>query len=223
VKSAIAVFAKAPAAGKVKTRLSPAVPEQVAAGIYEASLRDVVAMAEGFDSVQLAIFHEDDPESDRYFSDAFSGIMRRQQRGENLGDRLTAAFDEMFGTGVDRCVVIGADAPTLPPDRVSGALDQLGSSDAVVGPAADGGYYLIGVRRKAWLRARRMFESVPWSTERVLEVTLSRASEGGLGVAILPQWYDIDRPDDLRSARRDAAGRGRLGELLERLDLPFTR
>lgn len=129
----------------------------------------------------------------------------RRQRGADLGARMAGALEDAFGGGAGRALIVGTDHPTLPPERLDRAFRLLASTDLVLGPSDDGGYYAIGLRRSAWPAARRLFRDVPWSTERVLGVTRSRAEGLGLSRRELPPWYDVDRPEDLERLRRDAA------------------
>jgi uncharacterized protein len=111
--------------------------------------------------------------------------------------------------------IIGADAPTLPRSMLSHGLLATRDADVALGPALDGGYYLVAIRSEAWPRADRIFQEIPWSTERVLERTLERAREAGLEAAILEAWYDIDEYEDVIRAARDVAD-GALARLFAR-------
>jgi hypothetical protein len=121
------------------------------------------------------------------------------QAAGDLGRRLTASFEWAFGEGALRAVALGTDCLDLNADLLAEALDALASSDAVVGPAADGGYYLIGLARSLAPRLETVFGDVPWSTERVKEVTLERLRELKAGVRLLPELRDLDTPEDLQA------------------------
>jgi rSAM/selenodomain-associated transferase 1 len=112
------------------------------------------------------------------------------QAAGDLGDRQQRFFESARGLGFSRIVCVGADSPTLPIEYVERAFALLDSKDLVIGPALDGGYYLIGCE-SATLPA---FDAIPWSTARVLEETLNRAK--GLRLGLLPPWYDVDTLDD---------------------------
>lgn len=120
-------------------------------------------------------------------------------------------------------IVIGADSPTLPTDRISTAFDVLREAPAVLGPAEDGGYYLIGLERSVWPRASALFREIPWSTADVRTATVAAAGRVGISIHHLAPWYDIDRVEDLRRARADAAEPGRFGRVLECLAGRFDR
>ena len=209
----LAIFAKTPVPGRVKTRLSPPLTAAQAADVYAACLRDVVEQAQSISS-NVLIIREDEPGAHEYFTGAFPGTELATQSAGDLGARMQQALEPLLAGPADRVVIIGGDSPTLPGAHLREALDALRHVDVVVGPALDGGYYLIGIRRSAWPEASRLFEGIHWSTPTVLAETLQRIDKGGFSIRLLPEWYDIDRPADLERARRDAAGRGHLGRLL---------
>lgn len=115
------------------------------------------------------------------------------QRGIDLGARLEAAFTVLCGVPPRPALVIGADSPSLPPSLLENGLAELASSDVVLGPTVDGGYWAIGLRAPG----PGLLKGVPWSTTRTLEATRARALERGLRVALLPLWNDVDEPADL--------------------------
>ena len=126
------------------------------------------------------------------------------QQGDTLGDRMRNAFARLFAAGYSTVVMIGSDLPSLPTPHVAQAFQYLRDRpDAlVIGPASDGGYYLIGMRR---LRPA-LFTSIPWSTADVLSTTTSIAERCGLPVSFVPPWHDVDTVDDLRRVLRDLHG-----------------
>jgi rSAM/selenodomain-associated transferase 2/rSAM/selenodomain-associated transferase 1 len=126
------------------------------------------------------------------------------QHGDTLGDRMRNAFDGLFAAGYSSVVMIGSDLPSLPTSHVAQAFQSLRDRpDAlVIGPASDGGYYLIGMRR-LW---PALFTSIPWSTADVLSTTTSIAETCGLRVSLVAPWHDVDTVDDLRRVLRDPGG-----------------
>ena len=122
-----------------------------------------------------------------------AGVTTSIQSGPDLGARLTAAFVGLFQGGSDRAVVIGTDCPDLTPEALRRALGALAGSDLVLGPAHDGGYYLIGLRRPM----PALFLGIEWGSGRVLEETLSRARDMGLAAHMLEALGDLDTPADL--------------------------
>jgi hypothetical protein len=111
----------------------------------------------------------------------------------DLGERLARAVGAAFVRGHRRVLVVGSDSPTLPSHLIAEALRRLEATDVVLGPAFDGGYYLLGLNRLE----PALFRDVPWSGPEVLAVTAERARAAGLEVSLLPFWYDVDEPADL--------------------------
>ncbi len=131
---------------------------------------------------------------------AAAGLARLPQSGADLGERLSGTFRSLFAGGFRRVVVIGADSPTLPPAFLTAAFERLQEdAEVVLGPVEDGGYYLVGARDPV----PRMFEEIPWGTGRVMEATLAALDRCGVRPALLPCWYDVDRPADLERMRAD--------------------
>jgi uncharacterized protein len=214
VDSVLVVFAKAPRVGAVKTRLVPPLTAMQAAAIYEASLRDVIALAIAV-TPEVRLCFDDAPGAAAYFDREFPGLAAFAQSRGNLGQRLRAAFDGQFGSGAGRVAIIGADSPTLPHQYLADGLVGTGrDTDVTLGPTADGGYYLVSIRAAAWPRAATIFENIPWSTDAVLSRTLARAGASGLRCRLLERWYDIDRVEDLERARGDMRSGGHLARLL---------
>jgi len=193
MRAEIAVFARAPRPGRTKTRLIPALGPEGAAALYAAFLEDTLTKLEGLDARLWAASEADAPALEG------RGWPVSAQVGGDLGARMSHAIADGLGRA-DGVIVIGTDAPTLPPARLRDAIDALRTHDAVLGPSADGGYYLIGSR------APVSFGAVRWSTRHALADTLA-----GLGspARLLRPWYDVDTPDDLALLRAHLALRSR--------------
>jgi rSAM/selenodomain-associated transferase 1 len=190
----VAIVAKAPRAGDVKTRLCPPLDPAGAARLSRAFLLDKIEQVRGLDGVGHAIVYA--PEEARpVFLGLAPDFALTPQRGRDLGERLVASFAELFAEGYEAVLLIDSDTPTLPTEYLLEALDLIAKPevDLVIGPSEDGGYYLVG------LRAPRptLFEGIPWSTPAVLAETLERARRLGLGVRRLPLWWDVDTGSDL--------------------------
>jgi hypothetical protein len=120
------------------------------------------------------------------------------QQGKDLGERMASAFQAAWTQGVQRAVLIGSDCPGLTPALIVQALAELDRHDLVLGPASDGGYYLIGLRRGVTPEAlTSLFRDVPWGDATVCRVTLARAAAAKLTITTLQELNDIDRPEDL--------------------------
>jgi rSAM/selenodomain-associated transferase 1 len=193
----IAVFAKAPVPGTVKTRLIPAIGAEAAARLQQQLTTMALARASEVEDAVVTLW-VDGPLDDAFIVAAARGlgVALRPQQGDDLGARMQNAFGEILGTA-KAMLLIGTDCPAQTPDDLERARAALLDADAVVQPAEDGGYVLIGMRRPLPL-----FEDVPWGGERVLEATRARAARLGIVLAELTTTWDLDRPADLERARR---------------------
>ena len=190
---AVAVMMKAPSVGGVKTRLVPPLRPDEAAALNICFLRDVTAVIETACAAGLAdgfVAYTPIGQEAR-----FDGVLPRRfrllpQRGASLGERLFHAVEDFLAFGYQATCLINSDSPTLPAGVILEAVNALQQPGdrVVLGPADDGGYYLIAMKR-AHLR---LFEDIAWSTERVLAITLDRAREIALETRLLPSWYDVD-------------------------------
>jgi rSAM/selenodomain-associated transferase 1 len=198
---ALVVMVRAPRLGAVKTRLAAEVGEESALAIHRAMTERVVsAVSAGSCAVTVSYTPGDaEPELRDWLGDRFQFT---PQRGAALGDRMTAAIDAQLVAGAERVVVIGTDCPTLDAATVGDALSALEHHDVVFGPASDGGYYLVGVRAAQ----PAIFDRVPWSCEHTLAISLVRAADAGLSVALLQEMRDVDTADDWRWHETRAAG-----------------
>lgn len=189
--SVLGVFAKRPLPGQAKTRLAQATSSAWAQRVAEALLEDSL---DRFSQVQArrVIVHAP-VEEVAYFTTLSNGRyeLSAQSNGD-LGERLQAFFELMRGQGAARIIAVGADSPTLPIEYVERAFDLLHTSDVVIGPALDGGYYLVGTGP----REIDLFREIPWSTHRVLEATVARLHGTPARLALLPPWYDMDTDAD---------------------------
>lgn len=188
---AIIVFAKEPEPGEVKTRLTELLTEREAARLYEAFLHDALAQYERL-PVDLRLYLDG--------KESVTGTETYKQEGAGLGERMARAFAESFASGYERLVVIGTDHPTLPDSFIEEAFDALDEPGSVViGPARDGGYYLLGMRDLQ----PGLFRKMRFSHDGVFEETLERARRLAAHLTILPEWYDVDTPADLRRLARE--------------------
>jgi len=189
------IFAKKPVPGSVKTRLSPPLTAREAAELYSCMLKDTLEMAAGLDGITPVIYFQDDPGAAEYFSALAPEIESLTQVGADLGERMRGAFSDRFERGFREVVIIGSDSPDLPAGYIYEAFELLSVEgvDLVLGPAEDGGYYLMGL--KAVLDG--LFTGIPWSSGEVFAATVERAKADGLGISFLGKWHDIDSAVDL--------------------------
>jgi rSAM/selenodomain-associated transferase 1 len=196
----LGIFVRHPVAGRVKTRLAAELGEQRACAIYAAFLADLVARFRRTGTQRLLCFTPQNRDSRCYFERLAGDDFKLWPQPEgDLGARMQRFFDDHLRAADDRVVVIGSDSPTLPMDYLARAFGELARgtptpADCVIGPAADGGYYLIGMTGRVW----PVFEGVSWSTACVLGQTVARLVGSRARLALLPVWYDVDTPDDWR-------------------------
>jgi rSAM/selenodomain-associated transferase 1 len=202
---ALAIMAKAPRPGDVKTRLCPPLAPAGAAALARAFLLDRIAQGRELDA-RLAIAYA--PGDARPEFEALAPDCELiPQRGPDLGARMGGAVEDVLAAGAAGAVLVGTDSPTAPGDALAEAVRLLASGDAelVLGPAEDGGYYLIGLRAPQ----PALFRDMAWSTAGVFAETVRRARALGLRTAALPAWFDVDTGADLERLERElAAGRG---------------
>jgi rSAM/selenodomain-associated transferase 1 len=215
------LLARWPSPGRVKTRLGPALPADLACRLHAAMTCDTLEALAQSPVDRRVLFLAGAPEilgaphPERIWPGLFEAggasatppawiarVELRAQAGADLGARLGSAFTTLLRAPGDRAVVVGSDAPDLDAARIAEAFDALERSDLVLGPARDGGYYLIGLARGA----PELFASVPWGTDRVLATTLAIARDSGMATARLAELEDVDTPADLtRWLARSAA------------------
>ena len=192
---ALIVFLKHPRPGGVKTRLVLALGAEVAAELYRALAESILqaTVPQTGEYERLVFF--DPPEASEAVRAWLPGLRLLAQSGEDLGARMADAFDRAFRRGATRVVIVGTDAPGVSRETAIEAFQALDEADVVVGPAEDGGYYLLG------LKARRpdLFEGVDWSTPEVLDQTRARVAAAGLTMRELRRRCDVDTLDDLRA------------------------
>lgn len=198
----LVVFAKAPFAGTVKTRLAKERGDAVAARLYTAFLEDTaVACAAwrketiGTDPNRRLLLYCAPDIQDPILSEISrrSGARAVAQPDGDLGARLSHIFAEEFDRGARAVCAIGSDSPTLPAHLINYAFRALRWHRVVLGPTFDGGYWLVGAQRPA----PDLFSDIPWSTAGVLAKTLGQLSHQGVNAFLLPFWYDIDEAADL--------------------------
>ena len=192
-RNAIVIMVKNPVAGRVKTRLAVDIGEGPALEVYEALLAHTAEVVRTLD-VERLVFHSDHIERSGPF--AQDGFRQYVQCDGDLGARLDYAASIPFKNQHRKVLIIGGDCPTLQADHLQEAWDLLEDNDLVIGPARDGGYYLLGM--KAW--HRWLFQDMPWSTERLLPRTKEAAAEHGMQVHLLPELNDIDTLADLQDS-----------------------
>ncbi len=176
--------------GKVKTRLAVTVGNVRALQVYRQLLNITRIASLGVDC-QRQLYYSNAIEQDDAWPNVF--FEKHRQVGADLGARMHHAFSTSFAEGATTAVLIGSDCPEISAALISTAFDTLEGHDIVLGPAEDGGYYLIGMKTVNI----SLFENMKWSTASLLEDTLARVSKLGLHVKMLPQLSDLDNEQDL--------------------------
>jgi rSAM/selenodomain-associated transferase 1 len=208
VKSAaIGIMCKAPRPGSAKTRLAATIGVEAAARLSACFLRDVAASIEAA-SENLAcrgygVYAPAGGEAElREILPSSFGLLL--QADAEFGNVLHGAAYGLLAAGHDCVALVNSDSPTLPPAVLIQAVEALRrpGDRMVLGPASDGGYYLIGLK----VPHRHLFTSIPWGTDAVARLTLERASQIGLATMMLPDWYDIDDAETLGWLRDELAG-----------------
>ena len=194
--SIIALFLRPPVPGQVKTRLARSLGTEAACSLYQAMVADSIHACRS-SGIPLALFYSGDtPASlpDEWLQAAHSVY---PQSGDSLGDRMAAAFELLFSHGARQIILIGSDIPDMNASLLQAAATALENNDIALAPAADGGYGLIAASRARF--THRIFCDIPWSTSRVLELTLAACRSAGRSCILLDELRDIDTRSDLEA------------------------
>lgn len=193
-RRAVLVFVRAPVPGTVKTRLAAAIGDEAALRVYrrlaEHTLREAAALADG---VQVRVHHTPAGAGEAVRAWLGDEPAYLPQADGDLGARMGDAFARAFVEGAERVVIVGSDLPELSAELLRRAFALLDAHPAVLGPARDGGYYLLGLRRPV----DGIFEGIAWSTPDVLAATLDRFRAAGIEPAMLETLADVDEAEDL--------------------------
>ncbi|MEE8360096.1 MAG: TIGR04282 family arsenosugar biosynthesis glycosyltransferase, partial [Candidatus Omnitrophota bacterium] len=193
MKQTLIIFAKEPTKGTVKTRLASCLSQDQRVELYKAFLRDAIDLAKKVKCQERILAYTSDKRPTYIRKAASKGFTLYRQRGKTLGDRMSDAFDLAKANGADKTIIIGSDTPTLVEHFVADGFQNLDQNDVVLGPAEDGGYYLIGLNNPC----PGLFKSVEWSTGNVLRQTIDNTKKLKKRLALLDMWYDVDNEEDL--------------------------
>jgi rSAM/selenodomain-associated transferase 1 len=189
----IAIFARTPVKGFVKTRLSRDLDEIFVVNLYKNFILDTLLKIKSI-KIQYKIFF--DPPGTENLMSSWLGADNdfNLQQGNDLGERMQHAFESMFESTVSKGVIVGTDLPDLPVKYIYDALDGLEKNNAVIGPSADGGYYLIGFNKESFNAS--VFEQMPWGGKTVFDDTMALFKKAKLSVHVLSKWRDVDTYED---------------------------
>lgn len=208
------LFVKQPIPGRVKTRLAADLGAERAAELYAAFTADLVDRFRTIADRRVLGFAPDDTTAREHFGHvAQSDFVLWPQPDVSLGERMQAFFESQFTAGAERVVLIGSDSPSLPVAIVEEAFARLTETDVVLGPATDGGYYLVGQSKTC----HALFEEIDWSKSAVLSQTVQRVTACNATLSLLTPWYDIDTTDDLAMLQGHLAAMEQAGMVV---DLP---
>ena len=198
---ALAAMVRHPYSGTVKTRLSPRLPAAARARLYHAFVADKLEQLRTLRGAIPWLVYTPPNEEPWFRELAGPGVRLVAQCEGTLGERVAGAFSALFAqhAGV---ILVDSDTPNLPANYLQAAVDAIArAAPLVIGPADDGGFYLVGLSRPE----PRLFDAIEWSSTRTRALTLAAATRLGLPVQLLPPWYDVDRPEDLVRLERDLA------------------
>jgi len=187
-KQLLIIFTRNLVYGKVKTRLAATIGHDRAFRVFKKLVNHTYAVTQQV-NVEKIVYYSEQPEQ----SDVWNKYTKASQRGTDLGDRMRNALSDSFANGYMSVVIVGTDCFQINPHIITQAFDQLINHDVVIGPATDGGYYLIGMNS---LHAQ-LFENIAWSTATVFQTTRSKCRMLSLSYSVLPVLSDIDEEKDL--------------------------
>lgn len=188
-KNLLLIFTRNPELGKCKTRLAAKTGNEAALEIYTFLLNHTVEITKGLFAKKIVYYSEEIWKDDIWDNDIFE---KRIQKGADLGERMANAFQDGFEQGFERIIIIGSDMYDISELDIQTAFEKLGEHNYVIGPAEDGGYYLLGMRKYN----PNVFKNKDWGKETVLKDTLSDLATSNLGV--LPTRNDVDLYEDIK-------------------------
>ena len=187
-QNALIIFVRNPVLGKVKTRLAASMGDEKALAVYKYLLQHTKNITENL-PVTKFVFYADDINED----DLWNGFEKRLQTGNDLGERMTNAFWELFKNGFKKICIIGSDCLELDTEILNAAFTALSNTDIIIGPATDGGYYLLGMKKDCTV----VFTKNNWGESSVYDTTIAIIKENNLQYLPLKMLTDVDTETDL--------------------------
>lgn len=194
MKQALIIFAKNPILGQVKTRLAATVGNDTALSVYRQLLAHTVSVTSYLPVEKIICYGTSIEEQDIWTNEIYN---KQVQHGDDLGERMKHAFDYAFERGNNEVTIIGADCLEISSAIIMNAFAWLKEYDIVIGPASDGGYYLLAMKQMH----EQLFKKISWSTDKVLQQTLAICDAQNLTVHLLPELSDIDTEKDLQKIK----------------------
>ena len=193
MKRALIIFTKNLVYGKVKTRLAATVGNDKALEIYKQLIKHTHSISHKAKANKF-VFYSDSIEEE----DVWKNYQKQLQKGNDLGEKMANAFMYAFKNNYREAIIIGTDCPELDEQIIADAFEQLKKYDVIIGPAADGGYYLLGIKKLY----RQLFEDIEWSTKTVFSATINQCNKNQLTHFVLPVLHDVDEEKDLQYMKR---------------------
>lgn len=190
-KKAVIIFVRNPELGTCKTRLAKTIGNEAALHIYKFLLQHTATVTASLSADKYVFYSEKIKKNDLWDDAVF---IKKLQTGANLGVRMENAFIDLFQLGYQKVVIIGSDLLDLEPNHLNQAFDKLKEHDVVIGPAKDGGYYLLGLSKPTAC----LFQNKPWSEPHLLEVTLKELSQKNVSFSLLEVLNDLDTFEDIK-------------------------
>jgi len=188
MKSALIIFVRNPLLGKVKTRIAATIGDENALVIYKHLLQHTKNITESL-PVTKFVFYADEVTT----NDLWNGYEKWLQSGTDLGERMSNAFESLFKKGFTKIVIIGSDCLELDEKMILDAFLKLNEYEIVIGPATDGGYYLLGMKSPF----KNLFENITWSSNSVFNETIKQIEKRNLTLFLLPILNDVDEEKDI--------------------------
>ncbi len=190
LNTALIIFVRNPVAGKVKTRIAKVIGDEKALKVYQLLLNHTQQVTLNLNCRKFVYYADQIDEHDLWST---PGYTKRQQFGNDLGERMSNAFKELFEQGFQKILIIGSDCYQLQTKFIDKAIDMLNTNDVILGPTFDGGYYLLGMKQ---FRPALFLDKI-WSTNQVTKQTLQDIIQLDLSFILLQQLHDVDTPQDL--------------------------
>lgn len=204
LKPALIVFQKNPVLGQVKTRIAKILGEEKALEIYRFLVWKTHEQITLLTNWDVFLYYSDFTEKVDW-KPKKGEISYHLQKGKDLGERMRNAFEEIFHKGYTRILIIGTDCPQLTEETLNNAAKELNNYDVVFGPAKDGGYYLLGLKKLY----NGLFQDIPWSTESVLELSIQYLKQNKISFQTTSSLSDIDTAEDWDKYQKSFQGFGR--------------
>lgn len=216
----VLLFVRAPELGRVKTRLEKELDEVTILDLYRCFVEDIIkTLTTG--GCDITVYFAPSHKESAVREWLGPTIHIQAQTGRSLGEKMSNAFSDVFATGVGRAVLIGSDFPDLDIGIIREAFTVLENKDIAIGPAEDGGYYLMGFQKEVF--DGDVFTGIDWGTEHVYQQTMQRIKDAGLSSHVLPIWQDIDVYEDLVCFYHRNISKGLIGlktmKVLKQLDI----